>query len=246
MKTTGSGGLMGTNPRLEIARSMCKLMLCASLIFGLTGEAAAQGNILQRIFEPRIIRVTSALKTYIRTELPPVSHVRKVELKHIDMIFEKGMQLSKGDISLALLSISFAVLNRTYITPSFPIVGRVRVPLPAENSADAYARISKLPRYFFNDSPLDKWGDSAKLVHFFGSAYLTYETGARNLPDQIGKWIEEGEETFGLDSLGQKRDMFINRLGQQFGRALSEGRDVLPSDFLRAEISRSQIDKIHY
>ncbi|MFZ1082482.1 MAG: hypothetical protein WAO19_11230 [Candidatus Kryptoniota bacterium] len=156
------------------------------------------------------------------------------------------MKLSNNKVSTALLAISFAVLNRTYIKPTFPLIGVVRLPLPAEDSAEAVSRIRKLPRYFFNDSPRDKWGDSAKLVHFFGSAFLTYETGTRKLPDEIGIWVEEGEVAFRLDSVAQQRDVFINRLGQQFGDALSEGREVLPSDFLRAEMLKSQITKIHF
>lgn len=227
-------------------RAIPRSLFGALLVLVFSGKIEAQTNILQRLFEPKIVTVTNELRDYIRTELPPVSQDRNEELKHIDMIFEKGMQFSKGDMTLALLGISVAVLNRTYITPSFPLVGTVKLPLPAEDSSDAVVRIAKLPRYFFNDSPQDKWGDSAKLVHFFGSAYLTYETGVRTLPDQIGKWVEEGEKTFKLDSLGQKRDVFINRLGQQFGKALSEGHEVLPSDFLRAEVSDIRINKIHY
>jgi len=151
------------------------------------------------------------------------------------MIFAKGMELSNNDPGTGLLAISLAVLNRTNFKPSFPLIGAVTLPLPSEDSVDASLRINNLPRYFLKDSPQDKWGDSAKLVHFFGSAYLTYETGTRKLPDAIGVWIEEGEATFKLDSLGQRRDIFINRLGQQFGKALSEGREVLPSDYLKAE-----------
>lgn len=151
------------------------------------------------------------------------------------MIFAKGMELSNNDLGTGLLAISLAVLNRTNFEPTFPLIGRVKLPLPSEDSANARARIDKLPRFFFKDSPQDKWGDSPKLVHFFGSAYLTYETGTKKLPDAIGVWIEEGESTFKLDSLGQQRDIFINRLGQQFENALGEGREVLPSDYLNAE-----------
>ncbi len=194
---------------------------------------------LERLFEPSVVLVTNELRDYIRSsKVPGVSHDRDTELHDVDMIFEEGMELSDDKVSTALLAISIAVLNRTYFEPTFPLIGKVRVPLPSEDSSDAAARIKKLPRYFFADSPQGKWGDSAKLVHFFGSAYLTYITGTRFLPDQFGIWIEEGEATFKLDSLGQNRDVFINRLGQRFGQALSEGRKVLPSDFLRAEYIR--------
>lgn len=200
---------------------------------------SAHSNILEKMFEPSLFQVTDELRDYIRSsEFPEVSHDRDSELHHIDMIFEKGMEFSDDKVSTALLAISIAVLNRTYFEPTFPIIGKVRIPLPSEDSADAASRIIKLPRYFFADSPRGRWGDSAKLVHFFGSAYLTYVSGTRFLPDQFGIWIEEGEATFKLDSLGQNRDVFINRLGQRFGQALSKGRKVLPSDFLRAEYIR--------
>lgn len=213
----------------------------------LSESVYAQLDILKKMFEPDVLQVTDKLRDYLRgNEFPDVSHDRDEELRHIDMLFAEGMQLSNNRVSTALLAISFAVLNRSYIKPTFPLIGIVRLPLPAEDSANAASRIKKLPRYFFSDSPSDKWGDSAKLVHFFGSAYLTYETGTRKLPDAIGIWIEEGEVTFKLDSIAQQRDVFINRLGQQFGDALKEGREVLPSDFLRAEILRSQVTKISF
>lgn len=184
---------------------------------------------------PNVVQVIDKLREYIRKDLPKVSHDRDEELKHVDLIFAKGMEFSDNELGTALLAISLAVLNRRDFKPTFPLIGAVKIPLPSEDSAIASLRINNLPRYFLNDSPQDKWGDSAKLVHFFGSAYLTYETGTRKVPDAIGVWIEQGEATFKLDSLGQQRDIFINRLGQQFGNAVSEGREVLPSDFLNAE-----------
>lgn len=201
----------------------------------LSQSVYAQFDLIRKFLEPDVVQVTDKLREYIRNELPVVSHDRDEELRHIDMIFAKGMELSNNDLGTGLLAISLAVLNRTNFEPTFPLVGKVKFPLPSEDSINARARIDKLPRYFFKDSPLDKWGDSPKLVHFFGSAYLTYETGTKKLPDVIGLWVEKGESTFKLDSLGQQRDIFINRLGQQFGNAISDGREVLPSDYLNAE-----------
>lgn len=201
----------------------------------LAGRSYAQTDIFSKLFEPKIFQVTNKLRAYIREDLPTPSHDRAGELRHIDMIFVKSMELSDKKISTALLACSFAVLNRTDIKPTFPLLGIITLPLPAEDSSDAAARIAKLPRYFFPDSPQNGWGDSDKLVHFFGSAYLTYETGTRKLPDAIGKLIEQGEVAFKLDTAADPRDVFANRLGQQFGAALGDGRDVIPSDFLRAK-----------
>lgn len=194
-----------------------------------------------------MFQVTEELRDYIRSDrFPQVSRNRNQELSHIDLLFTKGMELSNNNMNTALLAISFAVLNRTYIRPTFPLIGIVRLPLPAEDSMDAVPRIRKLPRYFFNDSPRDKWGDSAKLVHFFGSAYLTYATLTKKFPDAVGIWVEEGEVAFKLDSIAQQRDVFIDRLGQDFGAALSKGREVLPSDFLKTKILRSQVTRINF
>lgn len=205
------------------------------LLISISHNADAQLDFIKRFFAPNVFQVTDKLREYIRKDLPNVSHDRDKELKHIDLIFVKGMEFSDNELGTALLAISLAVLNRRDFKPTFPLIGAVKIPLPAEDSAIASLRINNLPRYFLKDSPQDKWGDSAKLVHFFGSAYLTYETGTRKIPDAIGVWIEQGEATFKLDSLGQQRDIFINRLGQQFGNALSDGREVLPSDFLNAK-----------
>ncbi len=215
-----------------------ELLLPFLMLTVLAGGASAQTGIFSKLFEPKIFQVTDKLRAYIRDDLPAPSHDRSEELRHIDMIFVKSMELSNKQISTALLACSFAVLNRTDIKPSFPLFGIITLPLPAEDSADAVARIAKLPRYFLSDSPENGWGDSDKLVHFFGSAYLTYETGTRQLPDAIGKFIEQGEVAFKLDTAADPRDVFANRLGQQFGAALSDGRDVIPSDFLRAKYIR--------
>lgn len=209
--------------------------MMALLLLSSAGKASAQFKFLEKLFEPKIVSVTQELRAYIRKDLPPVTHDRQEELHHIDMIFLKAMELSNRQISTALLATSIAVLNRTDIRPTFPILGIITIPLPAEDSADAMARIDKLPRYIFPDSPQGKWGDSDKLVHFFGSAYLTYETGAPPIPDAIGKFVENGEVALKLDTAADPRDVFANRLGQEFGQALSDGRNVLPSDFLSAK-----------
>ncbi len=217
--------------RLPLPRTLVLFLLLTSL----AGRADAQVDFIGKLFEPKIFRVTNDLRAYIRNDLQPVTHDRQDELRDVDLIFMKAMDLSGKEISTALLASSFAVLNRTDIRPSLPLLGVVILPLPAEDSVDSRERIAKLPRYFFPDSPPDKWGDSDKLVHFFGSAYLTYETGTRKLPDAIGKLIENGEVALKLDSVTDPRDVFANRLGQQFGYALSDGRDVVPSDFLSAK-----------
>jgi hypothetical protein len=238
---------MGSKTRHFAVDKVGRILIFLPVLLAMSprGSAYAQLNILKRVFEPQVFQVTDELRDYIRgTEFPEVSRDRNEELSHIDMLFAKGMELSNDKMSTALLAISFAVLNRTYIEPTFPLVGIIRLPLPADDSSRAVSRIRKLPRYFFNDSPRDRWGDSAKLVHFFGSAYLTYETGTKKIPDAIGIWVEEGEVAFKLDSIAQQRDVFIDRLGQEFGDALRRGREVLPSDFLKAEILRTQIKKI--
>ncbi|MCL5268823.1 MAG: hypothetical protein M1469_12100 [Bacteroidetes bacterium] len=215
--------------------TLSRTVLPFLLLISLAGSASAQIEIITRFFEPKVFRVTNDLRAYIRNDLPPVSYNREDELKHIDLIFMKAMELSGKEISTALLASSFAVLNRTDIHPVVPLLGIVTLPLPAEDSSDAIKRIGKLPRYIFPDSPYDKRGDSDKLVHFFGSAYLTYETGTKKLPDAIGNLIEKGEVALKLDSASDPRDVFANRLGQQFGYALSDGRNVVPSDFLLAK-----------
>ena len=209
------------------------------------GKASAQLEFLDKLFAPKIVTVTQELRNYIRETLPPATHNRDEELQHVDMIYLKAMELSNDQISTALLAASIALLNRTDITPTIPLLGIVKLPLPAEDSADAIARIDKLPRYIFPDSPQDKWGDSDKLVHFFGSAYLTYETGARPIPEAIGQFVEKGEVALKLDTAADPRDVFTNRLGQEFGRALSDGRNVLPSDFLSSKYVRKPSSSVN-
>lgn len=204
------------------------------LIVAITGNQASSQTIFERLFIPRFVRVTNQLRSYIEKEMPgPTFHVQS-ELAHVDSIYIKALGYSEGDIATALFSASVAVLNRTDIRPTFPLLGVIRLPLPSEDSLDAEKRISHLPRYFLSDSPHDKWGDSDKLAHFFGSAYLAYVTGTKFIPDVLGNTVEKGEVAFKLDASADPRDVFANRLGQNFGTILRENMDVLPSDFLRA------------
>ncbi|MGC8595998.1 MAG: hypothetical protein ACP5MI_10410 [Candidatus Kryptoniota bacterium] len=203
-----------------------------------TGNSAFSQSIFQRLFIPRFVSVTAQLRAYIENEMhPPVFQIQ-TELADIDSIYIRALQLSEGDIATALFSSSMAVLNRTDIKPTFPLIGVIKLPLPSEDSADAAKRISHLPEYFFQDSPHDKWGDSDKLAHFFGSAYLAYTTGTKFIPDILGNAVETGEVALKLDTAADPRDVFANRLGQNFGKMLRKNEEVLPSDFLRTRFVR--------
>lgn len=198
------------------------------------GQIALSQSIFQRLFVPRFVTVTSQLRAYIENDIPPPSFQIQTELANVDSIYIMALHLSEGDIGTALFCASVAVLNRTDIKPTFPLIGMIKLPLPSEDSIDAEKRISRIPRYIFEDSPHDKWGDSDKLTHFFGSAYLAYMTGTKFIPDFLGNAVETGEVALKLDSSADPRDVFANRLGQKFGTMLRKNIEVLPSDFLRA------------
>ncbi len=103
------------------------------------------------------------------------------------------------------------------------------------------ARLECVRRAFMQHSYQTAEGQTGRQCEagaFLRLGFLNIRHMRRGVPVAFGVLIEEGEAAFKQDSLGQNRDVFINRLGQHFGQALRNGRAVLPSDFLRLQYLR--------
>jgi hypothetical protein len=86
-----------------------------------------------------------------------------------------------------------------------------------------------LPKNLFFDSPQNNFGDKDKLAHFFGSAFLSYESKFFDLGKLIGYFVEAFEESFKVQSSVDIRDLDVNEYGRFFGELLKENDNLLPS-----------------
>jgi hypothetical protein len=81
----------------------------------------------------------------------------------------------------------------------------------------------------FFDTPQNNYGDKDKLAHFFGSAFLSYESNIFDLGKLIGYFVEAFEESFKVQSSVDLRDLDVNDYGRLFGTWLKESNKLLPS-----------------
>ena len=70
--------------------------------------------------------------------------------------------------------------------------------------------------YFLIHPEID-YGDKDKLAHFFGSAFLSYESTIFDLGKLIGYFVEAFEESFKVQSTVDLRDLDVNEYGRLFG-----------------------------
>ena len=107
---------------------------------------------------------------------------------------------------------------------------QVQYPLTSSNDSVFLIKNRHLPRNLYFDTPDTKFGDKDKLAHFFGSAFLAYNSSIFDLGDLIGYFVEVFEEEFKVQSVIDSRDMMTNKLGYIFGTFLKTNKSVLPSD----------------
>lgn len=156
------------------------------------------------------------------------------ELASVDTIFEKAMRFSNGDISLALAACTWSCLTVKTATVVTPIWGiKLVIPFFSTDELTFTTKNNNLPRYFFEDSPTASSGDVDKLAHFFGSAYLQYNSFIPGIAELFGYFIEVFEESFKVDSKFSSRDIIVNKIGIKFGNELREKPEAKPSDFLK-------------
>ena len=105
----------------------------------------------------------------------------------------------------------------------------VSYPLTSADEETFLKKNENLPRYLFFDTPQNDYGDKDKLAHFFGSAFLSYESNIFDLGKLIGYFVEAFEESFKVQSSIDLRDLDVNEYGRLFGTLLKENNKLLPS-----------------
>ena len=148
----------------------------------------------------------------------------------VDAIYDRAMLLADGNVKEALWISLFSVMDHRSLGFRIPLLGTVRIPLTFESDSSFKLRRTNLPKRVLND--LNKTTDKDKLQHFFGSAFLAFETNSDSFVEWIGNLLEIGENKFVVDGNDDPRDRLANAKGREFGLRLLKDETVLPSDIL--------------
>lgn len=184
--------------------------------------------------ESKTGKVVDVLSNYIASDEFGYIRDNFGELEPVDTIFQKAVGFSNGDISLALAACTWSCLTVKTATVVTPVLGtKLVIPFFSTDGFTFTKKNKNLPRYLFEDSPASSSGDVDKLAHFFGSAYLEYNSFIPGIVELFGYFIEVFEESFKVDSKFSSRDIIVNKIGIKFGNELREKPEAKPSDFLK-------------
>jgi hypothetical protein len=161
-----------------------------------------------------------------------ITHIDKNDLEKIDSLYKHAIYFFDGNVSEALLALSFATLPFNKMPMTFPIFNiRIDLNLPSVNQSLFEFKRKNIPGLVFFDSKKNGGQDKDKVAHFFGNAFLSYNITFINLSKFLGFFVELFESTFKVSGGIDFRDIQTNYLGEFFGKSLKENPNLLPSDF---------------
>lgn len=147
-----------------------------------------------------------------------------------DSIYTEALRFNNYCYSETLLALMFATVPYREVPIQIPLINIiVKYPLISAEIETFLRKNDNLPRYLFIDSPDNVYGDKDKLAHFFGSAFLSFESRFFDLGELIGYFVEAFEESFKVQSAIDFRDLDVNEYGRLFGRLLKTDKSLLPS-----------------
>lgn len=179
---------------------------------------------------PNLFQHQVRLKEYIRD--PRFYALRKEydDSLAVDAIFDHAMLLSEGNAKEALWICLFSVMDHRSMGFRVPLIGTIYLPLTFESDSVFKVRRTNLPKKVLNDMVVTS--DKDKLQHFFGSAFLAYETNSNSFVEWVGNLLEIGENKFVVGGNDDPRDKMANAKGREFGLGLQKDNSLLPSDIL--------------
>lgn len=153
------------------------------------------------------------------------------DLRILDSLYKIALSFHEEDISESLLSLTFTCIPYNRIPLRIPLL-RIKVNIPLVSIAQpAFTQKNvNLPGELFFDTPNHSLQDKDKLAHFFGSAWLSYNTRIFEITEIIGIFVEDFEETFYVQSSVDPRDIRTDILGNIFGKVLKKNKKALPSE----------------
>ncbi len=152
------------------------------------------------------------------------------DINAADSIFLEALKFTNKDYDDALLALMFATVPYHEVPIQIPLINSIVLyPLTSADEKTFLEKNENLPRYLFFDTPQNDYGDKDKLAHFFGSAFLSYESSLFDIGKLIGYFVEAFEESFKVQSSVDLRDLDVNEYGRLFGNLLKENSKLLPS-----------------
>ncbi|HMN47607.1 MAG TPA: hypothetical protein PKD67_00565 [Ignavibacteriaceae bacterium] len=178
-------------------------------------------------------KTVNHISEYIASEKLAEIRINVGELAATDSIFIDAIKFNELDYGDALLALMLATVPYNKVPIQVPILNSiVYYPLTSADDEIFLKKNNNLPRYLFFDTPQNDYGDKDKLAHFFGSAFLSYESNLFDIGKLIGYFVEAFEESFKVQSSVDPRDLDVNYYGRLFGSILKEDKSVRPSQIL--------------
>jgi hypothetical protein len=176
-----------------------------------------------------LFEITDSVTKFIASNYNQKSGEYISDLQKVDLIYLLCLSLNNYDISETLFSSTFASIPYREVPIKIPVLNfEIRYPLISSLEKIFEEKIKCLPKNLMFDSPDDEFGDKDKTAHFFGNAFLAYNTIFFDLTSLFGYFVEVFEETFKISSISQ-RDLIANGLGNSFGKLLKKDPNILPS-----------------
>jgi len=152
----------------------------------------------------------------------------------VDTLYKKAVNFYEGDISEALLALTFATLPFNKMPVTIPIINvKLDLKLPSVNEELFLQKKNNLPGIIYFDSSINSNQDKDKVAHFFGNAFLKFNMSLFNLSKFFGMFVEMFESTFKVSGGIDFRDLQTNYIGEFFGYSLLDNKELLPSDFFK-------------
>ncbi len=175
-------------------------------------------------------KAVNHISEYIASEKFVEIRINVGDLAAADSIFIEALKFTEHDYGNALLALMFATVPYREVPIQIPLINSiVYYPLTSSDEETFLKKNENLPRYLFFDTPQNDYGDKDKLAHFFGSAFLSYESNIFDIGKLIGYFVEAFEESFKVQSSVDLRDLDVNEYGRLFGNLLKENNQLLPS-----------------
>lgn len=183
--------------------------------------------------QSKLSKAVNHISEYIASE-------QFVELKNkigdiaaTDSIYAAALTFTGKDYPEALLSLMLATVPYREVPIQIPLINLIiNYPLTSADEETFLEKNKNLPAFLFLDTPKNNYGDKDKLAHFFGSAFLSYESRFFDLGMLIGYFVEAFEESFKVQSSIDLRDLDVNEYGRLFGKILKKDKTILPSQII--------------
>lgn len=156
------------------------------------------------------------------------------DLDLVDTLYLKSLNFYRGDISEALLALTFATLPFNKMPVTIPFTKIVLdLKLPSVNESLFIKKRNNSPGIVYFNSPHTGGKDKDKVAHFFSNAFLSYNITIINASKFLGIFVELFEAAFKVSGGVDKRDLYTNYLGEFFGKSLRKNKNLFPSDFFK-------------